>query len=171
MSSQLERDRIAYANGYYEKKHRIGLEFQDLVTRALCQRGIVLLQFVSQRYQYEYGENLFGAEIKRDSYFRETGNLYIETAEKSHPNVATFTPSGIFCNNNSWLYIIGDEASAWVFAVRDLRYLYHTERTRSWRKEKTTSQGYVLPLLEADRLRLFRFSPNGKEADAYDIPA
>ena len=55
------------------------------------------------------------AEIKRDGKFRETGNLYIETAEKSHPDKYEFIPSGIMRQDNSWLFVIGDEKTIYIF--------------------------------------------------------
>ena len=79
-------------NGYYVKKLEEGLEFQDVATTALYQRGIVVVAYSSRRWQDERGENMLGAEIKRDGKFRQTGNLYIETAEKSHPDNPVYVP-------------------------------------------------------------------------------
>ena len=111
-SNALDDSRRAYHNGYYVKKLEEGLEFQDVATTALYQRGIVVVAYSSRRWQNERGENMLGAEIKRDGKFRQTGNLYIETAEKSHPDNPAYVPSGIMRSDNSWLYVIGDEKSA-----------------------------------------------------------
>lgn len=80
-SNALDDSRRAYHNGYYVKKLEEGLEFQDVATTALYQRGIVVVAYSSRRWQDKLGENMLGAEIKRDGKFRQTGNLYIETAE------------------------------------------------------------------------------------------
>src|SRR3989304_9436240 len=82
MNPKLEQARLEYNNGYYAEKLEQGLEFQDVVTRALYQRGIVVIGYASRRFQNSHGENMLGAEIKREGKFRETGNLYIETSEK-----------------------------------------------------------------------------------------
>ncbi|MBK6585411.1 MAG: hypothetical protein IPG20_21555 [Gammaproteobacteria bacterium] len=145
----LTEARERYANGYYAEKLEQGLVFQDVVTRALYQRGIVVVGYASRKFQIKEGENLLGAEIKRDGGFRKTGNLYIEVAEKSHPNNPTFIPSGIFRQDNSWLFVIGDEQTIWMFSTKYLRLLHDK---REWREvEKTTSIGRLMPLGDADR--------------------
>jgi hypothetical protein len=144
---QLIEAREKYANGYYNEKLQQGLEFQDVVTKALYQRGIIVVGYASRRFQNEEGENLLGAEIKRDGRFRETGQLYIETAEKAHPDNSDFVPSGIYRGDNSWLYVIGDEKTIYIFSVK---YLQMLER-RYKQKKNATSIGYVLPIDDAEK--------------------
>lgn len=141
----VEQARREYAGGYYAKQLEIGLEFQDVVTGALYQRGIVVVGYASRRYQNECGENMLGAEIKRDGKFRETGNLYIETAEKAHPDRREYVPSGIHRNDNSWLFVIGDEKKIFIFSTKYLRMLEPRYRT----VEKPTSRGFLMPLVDA----------------------
>lgn len=147
MNQQLLTARQEYANGYYQDKLQQGLEFQDVVTQVLYQRGIVVIGYSSRRFQNNEGENMLGAEIKRDGKFRETGNLYIETAEKSHPDKPNYTASGIHRQDNSWLYVIGDEKTIYIFSTKYLQMLEH----RYERKEKPTSQGFVMPLADAEK--------------------
>jgi len=147
MNPKLEQARLEYNNGYYAKKLEQGLEFQDVVTRALYRRGIVVIGHASRRFQNSHGENMLGAEIKRDGKFRETGNLYIETSEKSHPDNPTYVPSGIYRADNSWLYVIGDEKEIWIFSVKYLRLL----SKRFHVVEKPTSIGFLLPIEEANK--------------------
>lgn len=145
--ASLDESRRQYANGYYGKKLDQGQEFQDFVTQALYQRGIVIVGYSSRRYQIEHGENMLGAEIKRDDRFRDTGNLYIEVAEKSHPNNPSYVESGILRDDNSWLFLIGDELEIWVFAIKQLRGLIP-----NYRAVKTpTSRGVLMPVRDADR--------------------
>ncbi len=150
MDSKLLDDSIAaYDAGYYNKKLQQGLEFQDVMTRALYQRGIVVVGYSSKRFQNSHGENMLGAEIKRDDNFRKTGNLYIETAEKAHPRNENYVKSGIMREDNSWLFIIGDERTAYIFSTKYLRML---SRTRGWREVKTpTSIGMLMPLSDAEK--------------------
>lgn len=146
--------REQYANGYYKEQLEIGLQFQDVVTRELYQRGIVIVGYASRRFQQEEGENMLGAEIKRDGNFRETGNLYIEVAEKAHPDRAAYTPSGINRADNSWLFVIGDEKTIYIFSTKYLRMLV---KSRDWRRyEGPTSIGYLCPLVDAERYCLRR---------------
>lgn len=71
----IETSREKYSNGYYKDQLEIGLEFQDVVTSALYSRGIVVIGYSSRRFQNSHGENMLGAEIKRDDNFRKTGNI------------------------------------------------------------------------------------------------
>lgn len=145
--SKLTEDREKYKNGYYGKKLEEGLQFQDVVTRELYLRGIVVVGYSSRRFQNEQGENMLGAEIKRDGEFRKTGNIYLEVAEKSHPDNPQYVPSGIMRKDNSWLYVIGDEKKIWIFPTEYLRRL----KDRYKRVEKTTSIGHLMPVKEADK--------------------
>jgi len=145
--NQLKTARKEYADGYYAKKLEEGLQFQDVVIKALYQRGIVVVGYTSRRFQCSEGENILGAEIKRDGKFRETGNLYIEVAEKSHPNNDRYVPSGIRREDNSWLFVIGDEGIIYIFSTKYLRML----QPRYKSVEKPTSQGFLVPIGEADK--------------------
>lgn len=150
----LEAAREQYAGTYYKDQLETGLVFQDVVTRELYQRGIVIVGYASRRYQRSEGENMLGAEIKRDGNFRETGNLYLEIAEKAHPDNQVYVPSGIFREDNSWLFVIGDERTVYIFSTKYLRLLVES---RNWRKvEKPTSIGHLCPLADAERYSLRR---------------
>jgi hypothetical protein len=145
--SQLEIARTEYNNGYYADHLQVGLEFQDTVTKALYQRGIVVVGYSSRRFQNEEGENMLGAEIKRDGKFRETGNLYFETSEKSHPDNANYIPSGIHRKDNSWLFVIGDEKTIYIFSTKYLQML----ESRYKNKISPTSKGFIMPIAEAEK--------------------
>lgn len=156
----LNSDRVKYDNGYYAEKLEQGLQFQDVVTMALYQRGIIVVGCASKKYQNEYGENMLGAEIKRDGMFRETGNLYIETSEKSHPDNKNYIPSGIYRKDNSWLFVIGDEDTIYIFSTKYLRMLGDRYRT----VQKTTSLGFLMPIQDAEKYCIRKIELN-KEAE------
>lgn len=143
----LDAAREKYAKGYYQAQLEAGLHFQDVVTRALYHHGIVIVGYCSKYFQQNEGENILGIEIKRDDRFRETGNLYIEVAEKSHPDNLRYVNSGIMRNDNQWLFVIGDEEEVWIFSTKYLRKL--KDRFRRW--EGPTSIGHLMPLEDADR--------------------
>jgi hypothetical protein len=140
---------------YYADKLKEGQEFQDYCSVVFHQKlGIVISNFQSRRYQIDRGENIQGIEIKRDSRFRETGNLYIEVAEKSNPSRAEFVASGFERGDNSWLYAIGDERTIWIFNPKWLRHVCGSKTLR--RVQIPTSIGYLLPVELADKCCIHR---------------
>lgn len=153
--------RREYADGYYGKKLEQGLQFQDVVTRALYQRGIVVIGYASRKFQVERGENMLGAEIKRDGRFRETGNLCVETDEKSHPDNSAFVRSGVFRADNSWLFVIGDEETVYIFSTKYLRLL----APRFQLYETPTSRGFLMPVPEAERYAIRRIDINERQGE------
>ena len=144
---------------YYREKLEEGFQFQDFITDILYDHGMVVVSYVS-RLRGRHAENKLGIEIKRDGKFRKTKNLYIETAEKSSPDRPSFVPSGIYRDDNSWLYAIGDEETLWIFAKKYLKSLEH----RYDKREIPTSRGYLLPLADANKycIRRIDISP-GKQ--------
>jgi hypothetical protein len=148
--------RKQYEDGYYQKKLKEGLEFQDFVTDELYKRGIVVNGYSSKKYQYNKGENLLGAEIKRDGRFRETGNLYIEVSEKANPDNPFYVTSGIKRYDNSWLFVIGDEKTIWIFPIKYLRML---EKKNYRSVQKPTSKGFLLPVRDADKYCIRKIEP------------
>jgi hypothetical protein len=145
--TDIEEARQRYSNGYYAEKLEQGLQFQDFCTQQLYHRGIVVVGYASRRYQNKEGENMLGAEIKRDDNFRKTGNVYLEVAEKAHPDRPSYTPSGIMREDNSWLFVIGDERCLWVFSTKYLRKL----KDRYRKHVGATSIGHLMPVSEADK--------------------
>ena len=140
---------------YYQEKLEQGLQFQDHVTDVLYEQGMVVVTYVSKARGLK-AENKLGVEIKRDAKFRETGNLFIEVAEKSHPSNPLFVSSGIYRKDNSWLYAIGDEQTLWIFSKKILVLLIEAKPPRYQRREIPTSRGYLLPLSDGDKYALKR---------------
>lgn len=143
---------MAVMTQYYAEKLKQGLHYQDFVVEELYNIGLPIISYASKEYQNMIGENKCGFEIKFDSKWQETGNLYIETAEKSNPNNFKFIPSGIYRNDNTWLYIIGDYIKIFIFGKKHL-ILMHKKRYYN-NKEISTSQGFLLPIDEADKYAL-----------------
>lgn len=122
-----------------------GLEFQDWVCDVLARKRHIIIQNLSSRkYQFEYGENLQGIEIKLDRRCTETGRLSIEIAEKSAAHNNNWVPSGIYRNDNTWLYIQGNQSVLFLFA-RNLLRRYHAKAHPLEHEEKTV-KGYFLKL-------------------------
>jgi len=120
-----------------------GLKFQDFVSEKLIEKlGIPLTNFSSREYQTHKGENKQGFEIKFDDRFKETGNIYIEVAEKSNPDNSNFVKSGIYRRDNTWLYLIGDYSRVFIFSKK---LLISVHESKKFREVKTsTSEGFLL---------------------------
>lgn len=127
-----------------------GLKYQDFVTDLLIEDiGIALSTYNSKNYQYKKGENKQGFEIKFDDRLKETGNIYIEIAEKSNPNNFNYIQSGIYRNDNTWLYLIGDYSVVYIFAKNFLQKMCDSNK---YKKVQTkTSKGFLIPKIEAEK--------------------
>ncbi len=91
------------------------------------------------------GENKEGVEIKFDRNHHRTGNLYIETKEKSNPDNSEYFPSGIWRDDNTQWFLVGDMHEAFMFDVLVLRKCQaETPHWLIWRKTPT-SQGWTMP--------------------------
>lgn len=134
---------------YYMAQLEEARKYQDFVKHELYKRGIPIVFNDSTHYQYDEGENILGIEIKNDKMFRDTGNLYIEVEEKADANNKNYVKSGILRNDNSWLYLIGDYLTVYIFAVNLLVGLYETKKYKN--VEKPTSRGFLLPLGDANK--------------------
>ena len=138
----------------YRESMKKGLEYQDFVSdRLLRNFGIVVGTYTSKKYQQERGESASGIEIKFDDKLATTGNIYIETAEKSDPENEEYYPSGIYRKDSTWLYLIGNYEEAFLFSKEQLQIIQM--RRDLWGKrgikyvETKTSQGFLYPIVEA----------------------
>lgn len=138
---------------YYAKMLEAGLEFQDFVMTKLIEHlGINLTQYSSKKYQFTVGENKQGIEIKFDDKYETTGNLYIEIAEKSNKNNLNFVDSGIYREDNTWLYIIGNYCVLYIFSKKYLVYLHKKKIFRE--VEIPTSKGFLIDKKNAEKYTL-----------------
>ena len=132
----------------FKRDLRAGQEYEDFVQLQLWRHGIVVLLNRSAKFQWEYGESLGGLEIKLDRRFRETGNLYIETAERRTTNGdSAWRPSGICDEPRPRLYAIGDYNTIYLLAVN----LLHGVSGRYEEHEGDTMRGFKLPVKIAER--------------------
>jgi len=132
---------------YYKKKLEEGKGYQDFVQEELYKCGISIVSYSSKEYQHLHGENLAGIEIKYDQKMKETNNIYIEIAEKAHPQNIDFIPSGIYANPKTWLYLIGDRREIFIFAKIFL-VLWHRKKIFK-EVQIDTSKGFLIPVKQA----------------------
>lgn len=128
---------------YYAEKLQEGLEYQDFVTKYFS-----LCCYSSKKWQNEQGENTLGMEIKYDKVLERTGNVYIETHEKTNKDNEDFVESGCL-RTNSWLYLIGNYTFAYVFSTKQLKNMF--EKHVFAEKEIGTSKGFLLSSNEAHK--------------------
>jgi len=135
---------------YYQRMMELGNEFQDYVADVLAKTlGINITAYMSQKYQYNKGENRQGIEIKFDDKYKQTGNLYIEIAEKREETNNDFVDSGIYRQDNTWLYVIGNYNIIFIFFKKFLVCLH---KTHKYEEVKTpTSKGFLLPKKDAEK--------------------
>jgi hypothetical protein len=127
---------------YYKEMLNKGLHYQDFVIEQLYKIGLPIISYSSKEYQNMIGENKAGIEIKLDQKFRDTGNFYIEYAEKSNQNNQYYVDSGILRNDNTWLYLIGDYKTIYVFSKKQLILLLNSNKVK--KVETKTSKGILL---------------------------
>ena len=118
-------------NSGHKDSFGVGDYFQDYVCIELAKQNIILQNINSKKFQYEVGENLQGFEIKVDNRFNgycptdkpATNQLSIEIAEKTKAENPNYIPSGIYREDNSWLYIQGNQKCFYIFAKNRCFYI------------------------------------------------
>jgi len=135
---------------YYSEMLQKGLEYQDFITNLLLKEiGITISTYVSKRYQIERGENAQGVEIKFDDKMDNTGNVYIETAEKTDPRNEKFIASGIYRDDNTWLYAIGNYSVVYILSKKFLVLMHKSKKYRE--VEIPTSQGFLITCTDVSK--------------------
>jgi hypothetical protein len=90
-----------------------------------------------------------------------TGNLYIEYEEKAVPRPGPYAKAGIERADNTWLYVIGDYNTIFIFAKRLLVQLKDCGRYRQ--VTTPTSRGYLLPLADARKYAAAVIEPQAEQ--------
>lgn len=136
----------------YQDNLAAGKKFEEIVADVLLHNlnwGVGIYR--SQRFQALHGESKGRVECKLDRKFRETGNLFIETAESFYAG-GELKPAGILHKCCPLLLAIGDTNKFWLISVKHLRAYHSSGRLREVTTE--TSQGMLLPLEDADEIAI-----------------
>jgi hypothetical protein len=144
-----EKQKEIYGDGYYDHQMEVGQKFQKhchLVVEEFA--GKPVKTYTTKEEQYNIGENDANIEIKNDNEWKNTGNLYIEVAEKQRERSGAYYPSGIYRNDKSIYYLIGDTSVAWLFLKKDLQRIAETLHQVTI----PTSQGLLLKTYKADKI-------------------
>jgi hypothetical protein len=136
---------------YYQDNLSEAQEFQDYCALQIMEKlHIPLVNMQSKEYQFGIGENLQGFEIKYDKIFKNTGNLWIEIAERISTN-KQYVSSGIFRGDNSWLYCIGDYETIYIFSKKHLQLMANNTKWNAIENKMQTSKGFLLTQKEAEK--------------------
>ena len=147
---------------YYKKNLQASFEFENFLEKYFKENhNIDLEPFITQEGQYLEGENKAGIEIKNDMMYKKTNNLYIEYAEKSKASNSQYVKSGIWKEDKSRYFLIGDYDNFWVFEKS--RLIKILEEEQELRKKglpskrgvrfitKDTSLGFIFPIVNAGK--------------------
>jgi len=133
---------------YYREQREKGEAYERYLVWQLRQEGIDVSRYETQADQYAHGDTTIGLEIKLDTKYCDTGNLFIEVAEKTRAEQLTWIASGIFATSTAPWYGVGDYRNFFIFDRDTLRGLVPTARLIAIKRG--TSRGF---LLTEDRAR------------------
>lgn len=152
---------MARMTDYYKTQLERGLIYQDFVYEILSRNGINTVGYGSKLFQQRYGENKAGMEIKYDDKFKITGNLWLETAEKSNPQNPDYVLSGIY--RECIEYIMGDYNIIYRMSTNVLRLVAENGKYKFIENNIKTSKGFLLPCREAERISIAVYRPGLNE--------
>lgn len=139
----------------YKANLAAAIGFEEFVSDTLMhERKIIACVYRSRHYQTMHGESVTGVEVKLDMKFRDSGRLFIETAERHH-EFAEERPSGPYHDSAPWLMAIGDYSTFWLFGTSTLRNIYESGNCEE--RTTNTSRGFLLPLDKADRHAIYKW--------------
>lgn len=161
----------SYINSYDTFKR--GLNFQEFIAWLF---GIINYHTLEE--QYNIGENPLGMEIKLDSRCTDKNHFWIECFERTNINYS-WTPSGIWRDDNSILYAQGNKDLIARFKKKDLQALdishgvgeefftppyeeqalykqwwFPFSRSGEYSSERATGAGIVLPFEDAKTIAI-----------------
>lgn len=155
---------------YRANKIESGQVYQDFIVDLMLQvlRFPVTI-YTSRLYQTTVGEGPAGVEIKHDEKYAQTGNLWIEIGEKARPRAGDYALSGIFRDDNSYIYIIGNYDVVFMFAKVALQGLARSGRFELRENNTRTSHGFLLPDAIARRVAIRVLHPKAEQKIAVAV--
>ena len=139
---------------YYKQQLADGKAFEQYVKQQLAEKRQMHLDIIdSKEEQITIGETRQGYEIKYDKRYKNTGNLYIETKEKSNPANPNYVASGIFRQDNTHTWIIGDYKQVYMFKKQTLVEVYEEKQYLRY-VTTATSHGFLLNQRLIDKYKI-----------------
>lgn len=137
----------------YSEQLAKGERYQKHVARVIKEKfGYEITYYNTKREQYNIGESVQGFEVKYDRWISKTGRLSIEIAEKTRLDLPTFTPSGIFRQDNTVYYLQGDDNWLWCFKKAALQKYYYDNAPKEIDNKPPTIRKFYIGIAQADRL-------------------
>ena len=140
---------------YFDEQVADSDEFQDFVSYMLfLYAGLSYSCYKSPLWQIHLGESRLGLEIKYDKtaqshiIAKQNYNLYIETEER-YCDTDMYKASGIYRNDNSWLYTIGNYYIIYIFSKKLLGQI--KSKYKNIEISRKTSKGFLLPRSDAEK--------------------
>jgi hypothetical protein len=135
-----------------EQKFKKGISFESYIADWFQkEKGISLSTYHAHNEQRK-GENRQGVEIKNDQLFKDTGNLFISVKRQYGSLMINW---GVFKEDNTWLYVIGDKSKHWIFLRKNLQR-YFVVKQPILKKVAIEKNGYeygfLLPCDIADNM-------------------
>jgi hypothetical protein len=130
---------------YYAEQLALAEAWERYIVARLRREGIPAERHDTKDSQIRYGDMRIGpdhVELKYDQKFVETGNLFIEVAEKRRAEQAQWMPSGIYASSLARWYGVGDHRDWFLFERVALRDVARPERIITIKR--ATSQGFLL---------------------------
>jgi len=130
---------------YYARCLDEGIEYQEFIRRILIKDiGINIEYYKTFHEQMTKGESIQGFEIKYNSRCDKFG-CWIETQERSSVH-KEYVMSGIYRNDNTWLYICGNYDMVFIFAKKHLQRIKEKNIFKEKEIKIKTSIGYNIPI-------------------------
>lgn len=128
---------------YYAQRLAEGKKYELFIKEQLKEKLNIDINILNDMYQNS-GETIEGYEIKFDDRMKETGNIYIEYAEKRSSKNANYIESGILKNDNTIFFVIGNYSEFFIIDKEVLVKLYK-EKDRNIRfVQIDTSRGFLI---------------------------
>jgi len=125
-------------DAYYYECLKDGQYFEQYIYNVLEQLGICIVEPFLTKEEQVLGENSAGVEVKHDRLMKRYGNIYLELEERvTSPN---WIPSGIFRNDNTIIYVIGDYDNFFLFQKGVLQWLVNDIITNEYFPIKEVKQ-------------------------------
>lgn len=132
-----------------------GMEFQDWIVHEFGKIGFYIQLHASKRYQFDRGESVQRVEIKLDNRCTDTGRISIEVGERTALD-KQWVKSGIYRNDNSIFYVVGNYQRAYLFDKRVLLRYHMEKRGGQYEEGPATIRKFYIPFAEADELCIVR---------------
>lgn len=132
---------------HYDSQRAQGDAYEAYMTARLRAEGLTVSRWATKADQLAHGDlcvNGDNVEIKYDTIFIRSGNLFVEVAEKRDRDRATWTPSGIDASSDARYYGIGDYVRFFLFDRAALRNFREAAQPPVITINRETSRGFLL---------------------------